>query len=93
VGRRFFDGFSRESADRLEKFTELPLMVGDLTDGGLNHYEMIIEADDDTSGIHNMVILKYLHRIFMVKGLLKVPVGQQFTVFRHTSTPFMGIIA
>jgi hypothetical protein len=68
-------------------------MVGDLADGGLNHYEMIIKADDDASGIDYMVILKHLHRIFTVKGLLKVPVCQQFTVFGHSTTPFMGIIA
>jgi hypothetical protein len=64
------------SADRLEKFTKLTLMVGDLADGGLNHHKLVIKADNDTSGIHNMVILKYLHRIFSVKGLLKVPVSE-----------------
>lgn len=58
-----------------KKFAFIPLMIAERTDAGLCNDGFVSEADDETAGINQMIILEDAYTDLLLHNFLKVLVG------------------
>jgi hypothetical protein len=74
---------------QLEKLTAGSGIIRDIAHSGLNHNGAVVEADDRTPGMNDMIVLKYPDPDLAIHRFLKIPIGQKPAVDgRHGQASF-----